>query len=77
MLGVSLPFLILLFILLFNTIKIIKEYERAVVFRLGRFTGVRGPGLIFLVPGIEKMVRVDLELSLWMSHLKILSPAIT
>ena len=61
MLGVSLPFLILLFILLFNTIKIIKEYERAVVFRLGRFTGVRGPGLIFLVPGIEKMVRVDLR----------------
>ena len=61
MLGISLPFLILLFILLFNTLKIIKEYERAVVFRLGRFTGVRGPGLIVLIPGIEKMVRVDLR----------------
>ncbi|MBI2520262.1 MAG: slipin family protein [Bdellovibrio sp.] len=61
MLGLSLPFLILLFILLFNTLKIIKEYERAVVFRLGRFTGVRGPGLIVLIPGIEKMVRVDLR----------------
>ncbi len=61
MIGLSLPFLILLFILLFNTLKIIKEYERAVVFRLGRFTGVRGPGLIVLIPGIEKMVRVDLR----------------
>jgi len=61
MLGLSLPFLILLAILLFNTLKIIKEYERAVVFRLGRYTGVRGPGLIILIPGIEKMTRVDLR----------------
>jgi regulator of protease activity HflC (stomatin/prohibitin superfamily) len=54
-------FVILLIILLFNTIKILREYERAVVFRLGRFTGLRGPGLIILIPGIEKMVRVDLR----------------
>lgn len=56
-----LPLIILLVILLFNTIKILSEYERAVVFRLGRFTGVRGPGLILLIPGLEKMKRVDLR----------------
>ena len=48
-------------ILLVNTLKILKEYERAVVFRLGRFTSVRGPGLIILIPGIERMVRTDLR----------------
>ena len=47
--------------LLFNMIKILKEYERAVVFRLGRLTGQRGPGLILLIPMIERMVRVDLR----------------
>ena len=51
----------ILAILLFNTIKILNEYERAVIFRLGRFTSVRGPGLIILIPGIEKMARVDLR----------------
>lgn len=55
------PFGILFVILLFNTIKILNEYERGVVFRLGRFVGVRGPGLIILIPGIEKMKRVDLR----------------
>lgn len=53
--------LFLLLVLLFNTIKILNEYERAVVFRLGRLTSVRGPGLIILIPGIEKMRRVDLR----------------
>jgi regulator of protease activity HflC (stomatin/prohibitin superfamily) len=53
--------LFLLAILLFNTIKILNEYERAVVFRLGRYTSVRGPGLIVLIPGIETMSRVDLR----------------
>ena len=53
--------LIILIILLFNTLKILKEYERAVVFRLGSFTGIRGPGLIILIPGIETMTRVDLR----------------
>lgn len=56
-----LPFIVLIAILLFNTFKILKEYERAVVFRLGRFTGVRGPGLIILIPGLEKMFRIDLR----------------
>ncbi|MDD0853176.1 slipin family protein [Halobacteriovorax sp. GB3] len=56
-----LPLIIILIILVFNTIKILTEYERAVVFRLGRLTGVRGPGLIILIPGLEKMRRVDLR----------------
>ena len=53
--------LFILTILLFNTVKILSEYERAVVFRLGRFTSVRGPGLIILIPGLEVMRRVDLR----------------
>ena len=57
----SLPFLIFVFFVLYSSIKILNEYERGVVFRLGRFVGVRGPGLIILIPGIEKMVRVDLR----------------
>lgn len=57
----TLPFLIIIGLLLFSTFKILQEYERAVVFRLGRFTGIRGPGLIILIPGLEKMVRVDLR----------------
>lgn len=48
-------------ILLFNMIKILKEYERGVVFRLGRLIGSKGPGLIILIPIIDKMVRVDLR----------------
>jgi regulator of protease activity HflC (stomatin/prohibitin superfamily) len=47
--------------LLFNSIRILDEYERGVVFRLGRMVGVRGPGLILLVPIIEKMVKVSLR----------------
>jgi regulator of protease activity HflC (stomatin/prohibitin superfamily) len=59
--GIFLVFVVILAVLLFNTIKIINEYERAVVFRLGRFSGVRGPGLIILIPAIEVMRRVDLR----------------
>jgi regulator of protease activity HflC (stomatin/prohibitin superfamily) len=51
----------LLMVFLVNSLKIIKEFERAVVFRLGRFSGTRGPGLIVLIPGLEKMARVDLR----------------
>ena len=52
---------VLLFIatLLFASIKILREYERGVVFTLGRFTGVKGPGLIILIPFVQVMVRVD------------------
>ena len=47
--------------LLFNTIKILKEYERGVIFLLGRFQTVKGPGLIILIPGVQKMTKVDLR----------------
>ena len=43
------------------SIRILREYERAVVFRLGRLLGVRGPGLVLLIPGVDRMVRVDLR----------------
>lgn len=52
---------VLVIIILFNSIKILKEYERGVVLRLGRYVGVRGPGLIILIPGIEKMVKTNLR----------------
>ncbi len=48
-------------VVLSSMIKIIREYERAVVFRLGRLVGTRGPGLIFIIPILEKMERVDLR----------------
>jgi regulator of protease activity HflC (stomatin/prohibitin superfamily) len=44
-----------------SAIKVVREYERLVVFRLGRLIGPRGPGLTFIIPGIEKAVRVDLR----------------
>ena len=45
----------------FSAIKILKEYERGVIFFLGRFQRVKGPGLIIVIPGIQQMVRVDLR----------------
>lgn len=47
--------------LLFYTFRVLREYERGVVFLLGRFWKVKGPGLIIVIPGIQKMVRVDLR----------------
>ncbi len=54
-------FLILFFFVLANSLRILREYERGVIFRLGRFVGVRGPGLILLIPFIERMVKVSLR----------------
>ena len=53
--------LALFIVILYNTIKILKEYERGVIFFLGRFQSVKGPGLIILIPGLQKMVKVDLR----------------
>ena len=55
------PVVILLVVLIAAAIKVLREYERGVVFTLGRFTSVKGPGLIILIPGIQQMVRVDLR----------------
>jgi regulator of protease activity HflC (stomatin/prohibitin superfamily) len=56
------PLIVLLLILIGMSIRILREYERAVVFQLGRFWRVKGPGLVILIPGIPKMVRVDLRI---------------
>ena len=47
--------------MLYNTIKILKEFERGVILFLGRFQSVKGPGLIILIPGLQKMTKVDLR----------------
>ena len=60
-LGVPLTFLIIVLAIIISGVKILKEYERAVVFRLGRMVGSRGPGIIYIIPGIEKMVKMDLR----------------
>ena len=57
-------YIVLLFILLgilATAIKILREYERGVVFTLGRYTGTKGPGLILLIPFVQQMVRIDLR----------------
>jgi regulator of protease activity HflC (stomatin/prohibitin superfamily) len=48
-------------VFLWSAVKIVQEYERGVIFRLGRLVGARGPGLFFIIPGIERMMRVDLR----------------
>jgi len=52
---------IIVFFFLSAAVKICKEYERGVIFRLGRLVGARGPGLFLIIPGIEKMVRMTLR----------------
>lgn len=61
---VSLFFLggiIVVLFILFSAIRIVKEYERGVIFRLGRLVGAKGPGIFFLIPIIDKMVLIDLR----------------
>jgi len=55
------PFLLLLLLLVFASIKILREYERGVIFLLGRFWRVKGPGLVIVIPGIQQIVKVDLR----------------
>jgi regulator of protease activity HflC (stomatin/prohibitin superfamily) len=62
MLNFGLGFLALIIVLAIASIRILREYERGVVFLLGRFQRVMGPGLIIVVPGVQQMVRVDLRL---------------
>jgi len=52
---------IFLFILASASIKILREYERGVVFRLGRLIGAKGPGIIFIIPGVDKLLRISLR----------------
>lgn len=59
--GAYLLPLLAIALLLIAAIRILREYERAVVFTLGRFTGIKGPGLFLLIPGVQTMVKVDLR----------------
>ena len=59
-LSVIIP-LVVIVMLLVSMIKILREYERGVIFMLGRFWGVKGPGLIIVIPGLQQMLRVDLR----------------
>lgn len=54
-------FIVIVAILLLSTLRIFREYERGVVFMLGRFWKVKGPGLIVIIPGVQQVVRVDLR----------------
>jgi len=57
--GLTLVFVII--VLIIASLRILREYERGVVFMLGRFWKVKGPGLVVVLPGIQQMVRVDLR----------------
>ena len=59
--GFGLVVVVLVGILLFSSIRVLNEYERGVTFSVGRFTGIKGPGLIILWPIIQRMVKVDLR----------------
>ena len=52
---------IVIAVLLISGLKVIQEYERGVVFRLGKLVGARGPGLTYIVPGVERLVKIDLR----------------
>jgi regulator of protease activity HflC (stomatin/prohibitin superfamily) len=54
--------IIFLVILAASAIKILREYERGVIFRLGRLIGAKGPGIIFIIPGVDKLLRISLRL---------------
>ena len=53
--------IVLIVILVASSLRVLREYQRGVVFQLGRFWKVKGPGLVILVPGIQQMVRVELR----------------
>ncbi len=61
-LQIYLGILIVILIILSQAIKVLREYERGVIFRLGRLVGSKGPGLIFLIPLIDRMVRISLRI---------------
>src|SRR5207248_6207781 len=57
----AIPILILIIIIMPQAVRILREYERGVIFRLGKLLGAKGPGLIFLIPIVDRMVRMDLR----------------
>jgi len=61
--GIIIAIVVVFILLIFlpSTIKIVQEYERGVIFRLGRLTGAKGPGLFLIIPFVDRMVRMDLR----------------
>lgn len=59
--GWTIPIIVLIIIILPQAVRVLREYERAVIFRLGKLLGQKGPGLIFLIPIVDRMVRMDLR----------------
>src|SRR6202165_3869267 len=55
------PVVLLAVIILPQMVRILREYERGVIFRLGKLIGAKGPGLVFLIPMVDRMVRMDLR----------------
>jgi regulator of protease activity HflC (stomatin/prohibitin superfamily) len=60
-LAVIIPVFIVLFLFAPQSVRILREYERGVIFRLGKLQGAKGPGLIFLIPFVDRMVKMDLR----------------
>jgi len=58
MIGMT-PLIIVAVVIIFSSIKVLNEYERGVILTFGRFTGVKGPGLIFVIPGVQQMFRMS------------------
>ncbi len=64
MFGASMPLIVIIALVvmfLASAIKILNEYERAVIFRLGRVRDVKGPGLIIIIPIVDRIVKVDMR----------------
>jgi regulator of protease activity HflC (stomatin/prohibitin superfamily) len=61
LLSWAVPIIVLIIIVLPQAVRILREYERGVIFRLGKLLGAKGPGLIFLIPIVDRMVRMDLR----------------
>jgi regulator of protease activity HflC (stomatin/prohibitin superfamily) len=61
--GISPIFFLIIFLIIIASasIKILREYERGVIFRLGRLIGAKGPGVIFIIPGVDKLLRISLR----------------
>ena len=59
--GIWIPIVIIVLMVLASAVKIVQEYERGVIFRLGRLVGARGPGLFFIIPILERMMKIDLR----------------
>jgi len=60
--GLLIPLIFVLFIFLISAIKIVPEYQRLVVFRLGRLIGEKGPGLVFVIPVVDRIIRISLRI---------------